>query len=401
MIYVIGQLAPWLLLAAGFAALAGWAWAKERDGPAQRALEHEREKLLRDLGRAIGGEREEDDGASERQGEAMQRLLTVRDGRIAELERLLDAARARADEAAGRVAELERAPLALQHNDELDRLRARVAEQENARAREVEVVAEPSADAEALGAWRLRYFEQRVKYLEGLPRAAESKGIAALPEWRAREAEARASHLEAELRSRSRSPSRPVQNAPAFAANADVDALLRWRTLYLERRAQYAREEAGASARALTVQAPLAAQADRWKWRTRYLEARVRHLEQARVVGPAGAPAAQPAPREQAPITRAQTSRRAKPPVLSGPRNGAPDDLTLIERVSLLQRTTLYSLGVFHFDQIAAWTAENVAWLDQYFRLDGRIEAEEWVEQAADLVRDGVAAARRIQHEDA
>ncbi|MBK6705624.1 MAG: hypothetical protein IPG56_18900 [Caulobacteraceae bacterium] len=94
--------------------------------------------------------------------------------------------------------------------------------------------------------------------------------------------------------------------------------------------------------------------------------------------------------------------RDAKPPVLPAARNGAPDDLTLIEGVSLLQQTTMYSLGVFHFDQIAAWSEENVAWVDQYLRLQGRIGDEEWVEQAAELAAHGPAAARRaLESEDA
>jgi predicted flap endonuclease-1-like 5' DNA nuclease len=86
--------------------------------------------------------------------------------------------------------------------------------------------------------------------------------------------------------------------------------------------------------------------------------------------------------------------------VLSAPRNGAPDDLTLIEGVTLLQQTTLYAMGVFHFDQIAEWTPDNVAWVDHYLRLRGRIADEEWVEQARDLAHDGPAAARRDNHQD-
>jgi predicted flap endonuclease-1-like 5' DNA nuclease len=91
--------------------------------------------------------------------------------------------------------------------------------------------------------------------------------------------------------------------------------------------------------------------------------------------------------------------RGAKPPVLGSPRDGAPDDLTLIDGVSLMQQSTLYSVGVFHFDQIAAWTPQNVAWVDQYLRLSGRIDEEEWVEQAELLVREGPAAARRAYEE--
>ena len=86
--------------------------------------------------------------------------------------------------------------------------------------------------------------------------------------------------------------------------------------------------------------------------------------------------------------------RGVKPPVLASARNGAPDDLTLIEGVSLQRQSTFYSLGVFHFDQIAAWSADHVAWVDQYLRLGGRIDEEDWVGQAAELARP--VAARRV-----
>jgi NADH-quinone oxidoreductase subunit E len=129
-------------------------------------------------------------------------------------------------------------------------------------------------------------------------------------------------------------------------------------------------------------------------WRARYLEARVRHLEQR--AAPAQIPIAH-IETEAAPPAPSVAAR--KPPVLAAARNGAPDDLTLIEGVSALQQTTLNGIGVFHFDQIAAWTPENVAWVEQYFRLRGRITEEEWVEQAADLAREGPAAARRATEE--
>ena len=92
--------------------------------------------------------------------------------------------------------------------------------------------------------------------------------------------------------------------------------------------------------------------------------------------------------------------RRVKPTVLGAPRNGAPDDLTLIEGVSPMRQTTLYSIGIFHYDQIAAWTSENVAWIDNYLRLRGRIEQEEWLQQAADLAREGPSAARRVLEDE-
>lgn len=403
MIYLISQLGLWLLLTAAFAAIAGWAFAAERAVPDALARERSREGLLRDLSKLASGDVAVDSVAAERESESMRRLLEVRDGRITELETLLSAARARADEAASRVAELERAPApSAVENEELARLRALTSQYESERAREVEIEAAPvEADQDAvLQAWRLRYFEQRVRYLES--KAAEpSPHLTAEPvveptpdltalEWRAREAEARAAHLADEVRALSVPPaSVDLPQVEAFAANAEIDMMLRWRMLYLERRAAYLQEEvARAPAPAPVVQGD--PDTDRWKWRARFLEARVRHLEQQPV--PVAALSA-PAPAETVP---APAPVRQKPDVLPAPRQGAPDDFTLIEDVSVLQQTTLYSLGVFHFDQIAAWSPANVAWVDHYLRLRGRIDGEEWVEQAQALARDGVGASRRV-----
>jgi predicted flap endonuclease-1-like 5' DNA nuclease len=410
MIYLIVQLAPWLLLTMLFAALAAWMFAAERAAPAEAAAQREREHLLRDLVRFTG------DGPIDREVELdaapTQRLLEIRDGRIAELERALETARSRSDELTSELAVFQRGgKLNDLDAEELARLRAAEIERERTVDAEVEPVEDENV---TLQAWRLRYFEQRVQYLEGqnraapLPIAAPIDEIEAPPpvlEWTAREASARAAFLEDELRAARASAEAPVDMPPVetapFAADADVDMLLRWRLLYLERRVAHLQ----AQAPAVQVEAPVAvADPDRWKWRARYLEARVRHLEERPVqYAPAPAPQQVAAEAVEAPQRAAAPapSRRAKPPVLPAARNGAPDDLTLIEGVSLLQQTTLYSLGVFHFDQIAAWSEENVAWVDQYLRLQGRIGEQEWLAQAADLAREGPAAARRVlQDED-
>lgn len=416
MIYLIGQLAIWLFLAAVFAAMAGWALAAQRAAPVEEAARTEREKLLRDLIRYTG------DGSVERDADLdaapTQRLLEIRDSRISELERALETARGRTDELSSNLAELQRGG---QLNDldaqELKRLRA--AEDERARTVDAEVEQvepEPVEDENAvLQAWRLRYFEQRVGYLEGLSRTAlpapepEVSAPSPLPDWVAREATARAAFLEEELR-KAQAEVEPTQTltdlapeAEPFAADADVDKLLRWRLLYLERRVAHLQAQAASA----PVETPPAIEPafdpDRWKWRARYLEARVRHLEQrpVEIVTPAPVPLARE-PDEDAPRSAPAPSRRAKPSVLPAARNGSPDDLTLIEGVSLLQQTTMYSLGVFHYDQIAAWSEENVAWVDQYLRLQGRIEEQEWVEQARELAAHGPAAARRaLESEDA
>lgn len=410
MIYLIVQLAPWLLLTTMFAALAAWMFAAQRAAPAEAAAERERENLLRDLVRFTG------DGPVDREVDLdaapTQRLLEIRDGRIAELERALETSRSRSDELTSELAVFQRGgKLNDLDAEELARLRAAEIERERTVDAEVEPVEDENV---ALQAWRLRYFEQRVQYLEGQTRVAPPQAVAApvedveaappVLEWQAREASARAAFLEDELRAARASAEAPVAEAPVeaapFAADADVDMLLRWRLLYLERRVAHLQAQAPAA----EVEAPPAVTADpdRWKWRARYLEARVRHLEE-RPVQYVAAPQQVAAETVEAPQPAAQPapSRRAKPPVLPAARNGAPDDLTLIEGVSLLQQTTLYSLGIFHFDQIAAWSEENVAWVDQYLRLQGRISEQEWLAQAADLAREGPAAARRVlQDED-
>jgi|CXWL01.1.fsa_nt_gi predicted flap endonuclease-1-like 5' DNA nuclease len=402
MIYLITQLAGWLLLAAAFAAIAGWVYAAVRARPAENAQRREREKLVRDLGALAAGDAAPPADTSEL--DSLRSRVNVEAARAAAAERALEAARSRAEEATGQLAALQRAV------DERDDAA------EAAPQRALEVVATPVVEeAPALQSWRLRYFEQRVRYLESvepaaapeIPEAAQEASL----EWRARVAEARAEHLEQELREAERAPQplalaepgpTPLQEVAAFASNADADALLRWRMLYLERRVAHLQAQGAEPAQPIAqAEGP---DPELWKWRARYLEARLRHLETA-----APAPVA-PTPMAVADIAQAAAPSQPaapaiateRPDTLAGARGGGPDDLTLIESVSLLQQTTFYSLGVFHFDQIAAWSPANVAWVDQYFRLRGRIVDEEWVEQAAELARDGVSAARRVlEDEDA
>ena len=50
----------------------------------------------------------------------------------------------------------------------------------------------------------------------------------------------------------------------------------------------------------------------------------------------------------------------------------------------------LHRLGYFHFTQIAAWTPEEVAWVDENLEgFQGRVSREGWVEQARELAEEG------------
>ncbi len=74
-----------------------------------------------------------------------------------------------------------------------------------------------------------------------------------------------------------------------------------------------------------------------------------------------------------------------QPEGLAEARDGEPDDLKRISGVGPKIEGILHSLGYFHFDQIAAWTPANVAWVDERLRFKGRIGREDWISQARKL----------------
>ena len=66
------------------------------------------------------------------------------------------------------------------------------------------------------------------------------------------------------------------------------------------------------------------------------------------------------------------------------------DDLKLIKGVGPQLEALLHRLGFFHFRQIAAWTPEEVAWVDENLEgFRGRVIREGWVEQARELAEQG------------
>jgi len=74
-----------------------------------------------------------------------------------------------------------------------------------------------------------------------------------------------------------------------------------------------------------------------------------------------------------------------KPSLLSGPRNGQSDNLTLIKGVGAKIEAELNNVGIYHFDQIASWNPDNIQWADDTLGFPGRAEREEWVKQATTL----------------
>ena len=65
------------------------------------------------------------------------------------------------------------------------------------------------------------------------------------------------------------------------------------------------------------------------------------------------------------------------------------DDLKRIRGIGVLIERKLNSLGVVSYEQIANWTAEDVAEISRKLDFKGRIERENWVEQARILAAGG------------
>jgi small subunit ribosomal protein S2 len=71
--------------------------------------------------------------------------------------------------------------------------------------------------------------------------------------------------------------------------------------------------------------------------------------------------------------------------LLTAPR-GAPDDLSKLSGVGPQLEKKLNEIGVFHYWQVAAMGAADVASLDGTLKLNGRIGREDWVGQARALI---------------
>lgn len=110
----------------------------------------------------------------------------------------------------------------------------------------------------------------------------------------------------------------------------------------------------------------------------------------------APAPAPEPAP-EPAPIAThepehhaAPTGDAQRPAALEGAREGGPDDLKKIKGVGPKLEAMLHRMGFYHYDQIAAWSASEVAWVDDNLEgFKGRVSRDNWVEQASLLASGG------------
>jgi NADH-quinone oxidoreductase subunit E len=94
---------------------------------------------------------------------------------------------------------------------------------------------------------------------------------------------------------------------------------------------------------------------------------------------------ARPAP--EAPVmVMEQPAAQVRPAGLDAPRGGKADDLKVIVGIGPKLEALCHRLGFYHFDQLANWTAAEIAWVDDNLEgFKGRVTRDKWVEQARAL----------------
>lgn len=482
MAYLIGVLAPGLLIAAALGAVAGWNIYGHLHKPRLEKLAERRRQARNALIRLASGQ---------------PRPAAARDGLEAELARLRHALAERQSElteARSEVIRLNarmgaRDPELVAAQKETHRLAGEVTRLTEALAAFEQDRAKAAAEAKQRQ-WRAQYLDARVRFLEGRlaqqPQPADStdlkariaeleaaladlageadernrlrwqnrylaarvrhleeNAIAAAPipappaseppaedpqdlarrRWRLAYFEARAKHLEDQLRA---SPPAPQEDprvaaleAEGAALRAEIDALaaraaevdtLKAHLAQAQQQMNGLLEEAAgldqalsaAKARTAELEAEAAKRPEegdlqRLRWRARYLALRVQDLERRLAdARPQPQPETQPQPQPQAqpeppPPQPRPLALERRPQGVAAPRGGLADDLTLITGVAPKIERTLNSLGIYHYEQIAGWSDENVAWIDRFLSFKGRIARERWVEQAAALARGEAA----------
>ena len=84
------------------------------------------------------------------------------------------------------------------------------------------------------------------------------------------------------------------------------------------------------------------------------------------------------------------TGEGKRPAALDAPRGGKADNLKEIKGIGPKLEKMLNEMGFYHFDQIANWTDEEVAWVNANLTgFKGRVTRDNWVEQAKILASGG------------
>jgi NADH-quinone oxidoreductase subunit E len=105
---------------------------------------------------------------------------------------------------------------------------------------------------------------------------------------------------------------------------------------------------------------------------------------------------------EEAPVRISAAAEPMRPAGRGAAREGGADDLKRIKGVGPKLEALLHALGFYHFDQIAGWTAAELAWVDEHLEgFRGRASRDEWIAQARLLAAGGETEfSRRVDEGD-
>ena len=92
--------------------------------------------------------------------------------------------------------------------------------------------------------------------------------------------------------------------------------------------------------------------------------------------------------KSEAPAVAPTAAPAAAPKFLDAP-NGEPDDLKKILGIGSVLEEKLHEIGVYHFSQIAEFSEDDVAAINTHLNFPGRIERDEWIPQARELMQGG------------
>ncbi len=101
-------------------------------------------------------------------------------------------------------------------------------------------------------------------------------------------------------------------------------------------------------------------------------------------------PAKKAAPKAEKPAAKPAAKKEAAPKKAAPKKAAAKsdaDDLTQISGVGPVIVKKLHDLGVTTFAQIAAWSKDDIAAMDEKLNFKGRIERDDWLKQAKKLAK--------------
>ncbi|MEE9329969.1 MAG: hypothetical protein V3V30_07495 [Parvularculaceae bacterium] len=129
-----------------------------------------------------------------------------------------------------------------------------------------------------------------------------------------------------------------------------------------------------------------------WIWHRRRTE--ITHSDSYRSVAPSGALDTHASggggvAAGAAAIGAASMDIGTKPKLYDSPTNGPANDLKKIKGIGPNYEKLLNEIGIWYYDQIEHWTADEIKWLDNKLEFPGRIVRDDWQGQAKVLDAGG------------